>query len=315
MLPSCSTLNPIGPSSLVARDGVARARSAVCCRERSPLGRSNIRPSRLTRAAAASGASGIVKQKLLPPAGARSTQMRPWWRSTIRLQIDSPMPLPGYCVAAVQPLEDAEDALGVARVDPDAVVGDAESPARCPRARRDTSTRGGSSARNLIPLPIRFWNSWRSWPSSPRTVGRSPVDDRSRPTPRSVVCMPPSVSRTSSAQSTGPSRYSEVPDARVGEQVVDQALHAVHAVDREPDELVRVRVELAAVAARQQLHVARHHPQRLREVVRGDVGELLQVGVRALELGRAALELGGDAREALLGAACGAVMSCTCAMP
>ena len=44
-------------------------------------------------------------------------------------------------------------------------------------------------------------------------------------------------------------------------------------------------VELALVALRQQLRVARDHPQRLLQVVRGDVGELLQLPVRALQIG------------------------------
>ena len=61
-----------------------------------------------------------------------------------------------------------------------------------------------------MPLPIRFWNSCRSWPSSPHTLGSSPVITVA-PDSATVVCMPTSVSRTSSATSTGPNRYSEVP--------------------------------------------------------------------------------------------------------
>ena len=45
------------------------------------------------------------------------------------------------------------------------------------------------------------------------------------------------------------------------------------------------------VAALQQLAEARHLAQRLLQVVRGDVGELLEVGVRARELAAAAVEL------------------------
>ena len=162
-----------------------------------------------------------------------------------------------------------------------------------------TSTRGGSSARNLIPLPIRFWKSWRSWPSSARTVGRS---DHDHVAPDSVDRRLHPAERVAHELLAvdGPDAVLLRARPRVGEQVVDQALHAVHAVDRELDELVRIRVQLAAVTARQQLHVAGHHAQRLGEVVRGDVGELLQVGVRALQLGRAPLQLGGDAREPVL---------------
>ena len=56
----------------------------------------------------------------------------------------------------------------------------------------------------------------------------------------------------------------------------------------------------SAVAAFEQLHVAGDHPQRLGEVVRGDVRELRQVGVRTLQLDRTLLQLGGDPGEALL---------------
>ena len=68
-------------------------------------------------------------------------------------------------------------------------------------------------------------------------------------------------------------------EPRVGEQIIDQRLHALGAVDRITDELVGVGVELAPVALRDQLQVARNHAQRLLHVVRRDVGELLELGV------------------------------------
>ena len=74
------------------------------------------------------------------------------------------------------------------------------------------------------------------------------------------------------------------PDARIGQQVLDQALHAAGAVDGEGDELVGVGVQPSLVASRQQLRVARHHAQRLLQIVRGDVGELAQFLVRAVQL-------------------------------
>ena len=72
-------------------------------------------------------------------------------------------------------------------------------------------------------------------------------------------------------------------DARVGEQVGDQLLHARDRVERVVDELVGLVVELAAVAAGQQLDVARDDPQRLGEVVARDVGEVGEIGVRPRE--------------------------------
>ena len=59
-------------------------------------------------------------------------------------------------------------------------------------------------------------------------------------------------------------------------------------------------VELPLVAPCEHLGEARHHAQRLLQVVRGDVGELLELGVRALQVGRLAgqrrlrLAQGGD---------------------
>ena len=74
------------------------------------------------------------------------------------------------------------------------------------------------------------------------------------------------------------------------------------AVDGEADELVGVVVELALVAARQQLRVARHHAQRLLQVVRGDVGELLELGVRARQLVLLGAQRRLGAKQRLLGA-------------
>ena len=67
------------------------------------------------------------------------------------------------------------------------------------------------------------------------------------------------------------------PRAGVGEQVVDQRLHPLDAADGEADEPVGVLVELAVVAAGEQLDEPGDHPQRLLKVVRGDVRELLEV--------------------------------------
>ena len=74
------------------------------------------------------------------------------------------------------------------------------------------------------------------------------------------------------------------PDARIGQQVLDQPLHAGGAVHREGDELVGVGVQLALVAPGQKLRVAGHHPQRLLQIVRGNVGKLPQFLVRAVQL-------------------------------
>ena len=71
---------------------------------------------------------------------------------------------------------------------------------------------------------------------------------------------------------------------RLDARVVEQPLHPPRAVDREADELVGRRIELAAVAPLDQAEVAIDHPQRFLQVVRRDVRELAQFLVRAGEL-------------------------------
>lgn len=61
------------------------------------------------------------------------------------------------------------------------------------------------------------------------------------------------------------------------------------------DEFVGIRIQLAVVAATEELGVGRDHPQRLLEIVRGDIGELLQLGVRACQF----LRLGHQHRRRL----------------
>ena len=113
-----------------------------------------------------------------------------------------------------------------------------------------------------------------------RAVAHAPRAGRRSRSPR-----PPPPARAASERSTSAVTDAELDPlvrvlaaarARVGQQRLDQPAHPARAVDRVLDELVRVRVEPAVVAAAQQLEVARDHPQRLAQVVRGDVGELLR---------------------------------------
>lgn len=70
------------------------------------------------------------------------------------------------------------------------------------------------------------------------------------------------------------------------QQVVDEDLHTVGAVDGEGDVLVGPLVQLAPVAPLQELGEAGHLAQRFLQVVRGDVGELFQLRVRPLQVRR-----------------------------
>jgi hypothetical protein len=69
------------------------------------------------------------------------------------------------------------------------------------------------------------------------------------------------------------------------------------------DELVRGFVEPASVTAPEDLDAARDAAQRLLQIVRGDVGELLELDVRSPEIVGRGLELALDvlpARDLLL---------------
>ncbi len=146
----------------------------------------------------------------------------------------------------------------------------------------DLMTGGASTRRNLIELPIRFANSWISKVRSPGTIGQ-PVDgdrrvavlDRrfklgDRLTGDLVEVDRPEV---------GPG----LADPRECQQVVDQPLHALGAVDRVGDVLLGALVELLGVPGLEHLAEARHFAKRLLQVVRGDVGELLEIPVGTLE--------------------------------
>ena len=154
-----------------------------------------------------------------------------------------------------------------------------------------TTTRGATpGAVNLIALPRRFWNTRCSWPGSPRSVGRSPT---STTAPRSATAVSRSRSAAATSVARGDALQAQVgrPGARIEQQVVDHPLHALDAVDRVGDELARAVVQAVAVLALEQRDEARDRAQRLGEVVRGDVGEGLEVGVGALELAARALAL------------------------
>ena len=138
-------------------------------------------------------------------------------------------------------------------------------------------------------LAIRFWNSEASWTRSPRTVGSSSASIAARRRSsigRRRARRARRQRRSSSA--TGSRLAAAAPDPREREQVVDQRLHPLRAVDGEVDVLVGALVELAAVARLQRLAEARDLAQRLLQVVGGDVGELLELGVGARQLERLA---------------------------
>ncbi len=98
----------------------------------------------------------------------------------------------------------------------------------------------------------------------------------------------PSAVSSVASRSTSVCGGVEPPDPGERQQVVDQDLHALGAVDGETDVLGAALVELVAVALLQQLAERRDLAQRLLQIVRRDVGELLEFGVGAPQFHRPA---------------------------
>jgi hypothetical protein len=67
----------------------------------------------------------------------------------------------------------------------------------------------------------------------------------------------------------------------------------VHAAGEQVEVLAGLVGELVLDVLAQPLRQVRDPPQRRLEIVRGDVGELVELGVRALELGAESRELFG----------------------
>ncbi len=161
-----------------------------------------------------------------------------------------------------------------------------EAPEARRRARRRASTRGGSVAAELDRVGDQVLeHGGEQAARRPRRTGRSSATT-SPPDSSSADASRPRACATSVVGVDALVRRGHPPDAREVEQVVDQLLHPLGAVDRERDVAVGALVELALVAALEHLGEARDLAQRLLQVVRGDVGELLELLVGALQLAR-----------------------------
>ena len=79
-------------------------------------------------------------------------------------------------------------------------------------------------------------------------------------------------------------RGTQAPHPGEGEEVVYQRLHTFGAVDREPDVFGTTLIELVAISFFEQLAEGGDLSQGLLQIVRGDVGELLEFGVGSSQL-------------------------------
>ena len=200
-------------------------------------------------------------------------------------------------VAAVQALEDDEHLVDELRGDADAVVRHGEQPLvvrRVPRSHSIDDPRRDALAAELHRVADQVLPQHRQQrriaDDLRQRVGRADdlgagLLDRDR-----RGCPAPSSSAAS--RSTSACGGVEPADPREGQQVVDQHLHALGAVDGEGDVLDAALVELVAVALLEQLAERGDLAQRLLQVVRGDVGELLEFGVGPAQFDGLFVQLG-----------------------
>ena len=78
-------------------------------------------------------------------------------------------------------------------------------------------------------------------------------------------------------------RLALCPDTRVGQQIINQALHPFRAIDGKGDVVVGFSAEVALVVLGQQLHIGGNHAQRLLQIMRCDVSKLLEIRVASLQ--------------------------------
>ena len=133
-------------------------------------------------------------------------------------------------------------------------------------------SRAAWSPRYLIALPIRFLNTCDSRIGIPKTTGRLV---RVTEAPLSSIERLQLQQCPIHGSATGERFHVDFRfrRLRVGQHVVDEFLHAVHAGDGELHELVGLVAELVLVTLRKQLRVRLHHPQRLLQLMGDDERE------------------------------------------
>ena len=169
---------------------------------------------------------GEVK-RAIPGPGSDSTQMRPAVALDDLLADRQADAGARVLLAAVQPLEDARrcgrSTAGRCRCRCRA----RRTPTRRAFApRRDVDARAVRAARNLMALPIRFWKSWTSWLSSARTVGSGSWVTTAPLSSMATAQVARAPAPAPRSQSVGRRGLAPRADPRVGQQVVDQPLHA-----------------------------------------------------------------------------------------
>src|SRR6266496_415664 len=185
----------------------------------------------------------------------------------------------GVLGASVQPLEDDEDPVQILRVDADPVVAHLEAPLLAMGDGGDVDRRRLAGPAELDGVSNEVLEHLAEAAGVPREGGegaaghrRVALLDRGSQVEERLI--------ERRAHVDHPRRLFDPADAGELEQATDERLHALRAFDCIVDVLLRLLVHLPGVALLEELHVARDHPERLLEVVRRDVGELLELRVR-----------------------------------
>ena len=167
-----------------------------------------------------------------------------------------------------------------------------------PRRTASACTRGDGPPWYLIAFPSRFCSTWTISPRSAITVGSGPAV-----TSASASAIAADRLRTATLQAASRSVGSGVVSPRPmreysSSSAISESMRLAPATARSMNSRPVV-VEPLAMAAREQPEEAGDRAQRLAQVVRGDVGEALQLGVRAGQVGLAlAQALRSSARRA-----------------
>src|SRR5439155_2048523 len=192
----------------------------------------------------------------------------------------------GIRVAGVQALEHLEDALAVARVDADAVVGDLEVPVLALAARADLDARGGLAA-ELQRVGDEVLEQLGEL--HPVAVDGGQIGGEHLPARLGDLLAQALEHLAQQLADVDRAPLLDAPDARVGEQAVEQRAHSLRRARQRGEQALGRLVEVARVARLEQLGDAAHDAQRLAQVVRDDRRELGELLVGALELSGAVL--------------------------
>ena len=241
------------------------------------------------------------------------SRSRPPWRSMIFLTIVRPTPgAAAEFVAGVQAFEDPEDGLEMLFGDADAIVAHIEDgvmadetgrlpwasgrrgPGRCHG--RFRSTVSGLSL-YFIELVIRLRSTSPMRTRSPWMVGSGRGMRTSTPRSFRLIRNESSTSSRTSLRSVVRMAKSRRPTREKSSKRIEEHVHPLRQSLQRLQLLDALGIELVLVVFEQESRVIVNAPQRLFQIVRGDIRELVQFLVAAQQFGIAALKFPGDRSE------------------